>query len=211
MSLMSHYGKNRFVTTKHYAGKMKSGKSTASTASRALKIATNLASLINVEKKNIQYISSNTSTSSPIIGLFQDLTYIAQGNDINERTGNSVKAMDVSWRLRFDGNPSAFQPVQMIRFMIFKWNDDTAPTASVILDNYQNGAVNSCYNPLNVNAIGRFTVLHDEWIAVAAQKANGAPAYSKVISGYKKLGFHTKFFNNRCLLWRCWEEYMQCF
>lgn len=161
----------------------------ASTAEKALSIATKVASLINVEKKNIQYTHASNQVGTS--GLYDDLTYIAEGSDVNQRTGQSVKCMSVNYNLQFDAIPSSAQTMQGIRFVIFKWNDDTAPVGSMILDTYQNGSTLNYLEPLNKSQIGKFSILHDEIIKLNPVAAT--TNHSIISQGHIKLDFHTKY------------------
>lgn len=125
-------------------------------ASKALRAAKYVKSLINVEKKFLDTVQANTSVSSTA-GVNQ-LSAISQGTDYNQRDGLSVKAASIQGRIQVTANSTSTVGHQLRYILVRDMNDDgTAPVISDLLESATN--VNS---PLNHTFGDRFKVLYDK-------------------------------------------------
>lgn len=125
-----------------------------------------------------------TGTSTPdTSGEVIHITNIAQGDDDNARTGRSVLLKSIFYRISATINASATNT--FVRIILLKDNQqvgDSTPSVTSIL------ASASYLSPLNVNSIGRYTVLKDHLFSLDAAKQD-----TKLIKIYKKLQMHVKY------------------
>lgn len=135
------------------------GKTTRSIATKALKAAKNARSLIDASKYFIDVTGSGVTMSNN--GTITLLTPIAQGDDVNNRSGNSVLAKSFRFSYDITQNTAAGQTSQMARVLIVsdKLQTGTAPTPAQILQTL--GNANAVNSPINVDALPRFSVLYD--------------------------------------------------
>lgn len=120
--------------------------------------------LINVEKKFFDVSSADNVTST---GAITSLTNIGEGNDYNQRDGNSILCQSVGLRAVCKINPSA--TTTWVRCMIFADNDQRGvdPAVTDILETA------SYISPLNHVVGKRFKVLYDK---VMSLSINGTEA-----------------------------------
>ena len=140
-----------------------------------------LKGLVNSEMYDI----INTATNSPILntGSMVPLHQIAQGDGSDARTGNSILARSLFFRLVFKCNSSA--TVTTVRFMIVRDTQqvaDTTPTAATILNSADP------LSPLCLTVEGRFSVLKDKLITL-----NNVDSKSVPMKKFMNLYTHIRF------------------
>ena len=145
-------------------------------ASKALGIAMGLKKLINVERKFHDVDIADTPTSS---GTVLNLSNIAQGDDSDDRTGNSIKAVSLTGRWSAEMHASA--TFTTFRMIIFRDNEQNGsdPTPANVLEQV------STRGNLNKDSYGRFTVLRDWYIGLHADARD-----AHVAKFYKELNHH---------------------
>jgi len=140
-------------------------------------------SLINVEKKFFDVADNNTRGTTPVV---ISLSNIAQGNDFNNRGGNSILLQSILTRLYIKHDMNK-QGADAVRCILFRDNDQrgTDPAASDLLETgsgftYMTAALN--------HTVGsRFDVIHDKTYTVSDQKQ------TINIKWFKKLNSHVKY------------------
>lgn len=165
---------------------------------KALRIATRVASIINVEYKNLDTPITavlSAATASPLNGFSQffPLTQMAQGDSPNQRNGNSILLKSLMLRHNFTLNagPPALDHVN-IRMMLVRWDSAsgiTSPDIHNILDDPIDalGWVRVFRNIDNVN-VRNFKVLWDKRITLDTDYKSEV-----TIDKYFKLRHHAKF------------------
>lgn len=115
--------------------------------------------LINVEKKFFDIVSAPTVSTTPSI---ISLSNIAQGNDYNQRDGNSILIQSMLLRALITLNSMA--ATSIIRLVLFVDNDQrgTDPAATDLFE-----SVGSLTTPLNHNVASRFNVLMDKFVSLS--------------------------------------------
>lgn len=155
------------------------GSRIAATANKALSIASKVASVLNVEQKNVDGYASDTYGSANYSTYL--LNPIAQGDGGNQRDGDQVKVM------RTYGSIMAFNNTgdpQWVRVMIIRDRqaDGTVPTLQEVLEL---GSSEPTYlAKYNMDGKFRFKVYHDKLMRLGNSPADG-----------KNVGIH-KFFVN---------------
>lgn len=136
-------------------------------ASKAYNGVKYLKGLINVEKHYVDV--SNGAQNVDTTGFVTLLSAIAQGDDVNNRNGNSILAKTLYWRSIVLRDASNVNPCNFVRIMIIKdlENTGTAPTIADIL------ASATVYSPLNVDHTSRYQVLADRVIPLPLNGAEG--------------------------------------
>lgn len=163
---------NRAATMARYAGY-------ANTAVQALRIAQQVAALINVEFKKISQSLTTAASTTP---TFQNLILMAQGNGQHQRNGNQVKLKSVLIRVIATRNPSATSSVVRMILFVDKSSNGLTPTITDLL------LTSSVTSPLNSNNGKRFRVLADEFFSLS----NGS-AISNAIKIYRKLNITSEW------------------
>jgi hypothetical protein len=143
----------------------KYGAAAGSLAYKAYKGVKYIKSLINVEKKFHDVSDATTYGTTPAV---ISLTNIAQGNDFNNRDGNSIllQSLQLKADIKHDMNK---QGCDNIRVILFQDNDQrgTDPAAGDLLE------TGSGFSWLNAfvshNAGSRFNILYDRKIKVSDQ------------------------------------------
>lgn len=107
-----------------------------SLAIKALKMAHNIKKLINVEYKKID----TANTISVGTATITNLTLIPQGDDNNERVGNSILHKYVTFKSNLSGNTSNTAIGAVVRMVIFRFarSDGTIPSVGDILETTNN-------------------------------------------------------------------------
>lgn len=123
-------------------------------AQKALAVGKYLKGLINVEK---HYFDTNASGPVDNSGSISLLSGIGQGDDVNQRQGNSVLAKTLLFRTFCNLNTSAEST--QLRFIIIKdlENQGSTPSVSDVI-----GPSPSVITPLNVDHTSRYQVLRDK-------------------------------------------------
>ncbi|UOF79238.1 capsid protein [Circoviridae sp.] len=138
----------------------------------------NIRSLINVEHK---YVDTSYTTAISSTGALTHLTSIAQGNDVGDRGGNSVKLTSLFMRGDLTINASA--TISAVRIMVFIWNDNTAPVATDLLD------ADNVNSNRNLEKSDKIRVICDKrYNLIVSTEKRSFP-----ISCYSKLHHHLKF------------------
>lgn len=135
-------------------------------AKAALKTATYVKSLVNVEQKLLDTAVDRSVSNT---GHIDHVSAIAQGDGISNREGNSVKATLISMRL--SGYIHASATNTQVRYMLVMDNQtvsDSTPAVDDILESVNTRSF------LDIARLGRFTILVDGHIPLVASAANGA-------------------------------------
>lgn len=135
------YGRKRF-------GK---GKTTRALAKAAIRLA-----------HKEMYFFDTVNTPSSVVsnaGLVTCLTNVAQGDDINNRTGNAITARSLNLRILASGN--AQNTINYMRVIVFmdKDNQGSNPAPGDVLQTV--GSQVSIISPLKIANLGRFQILYD--------------------------------------------------
>jgi len=138
-----------------------------------------LKSLVNVEKHALNVTASLTPDGAT--GTMTLLSGIAQGDNDNQRQGNSVKLHQINVNLDFLTDPDAIGTT--LRVILFRYNQSqsTSPTAVTVLTS-NNFLAN--YNHDNVRL---FSVLYDRTHTVSPDHPE------RFIRIFRKLGSHETF------------------
>lgn len=115
-----------------------------------------LRTLVNSEVHKLDTLFSNGSNALSNSGFVGHLSGIAQGDAINQRTGNSVLASYLSMKLNLINNATAVQLFG--RFIIFRDLQQVGDTTAAVTDVLESASPTAFYNASNV---GRFQVLWD--------------------------------------------------
>lgn len=156
-----------------------------STAGKALALATKVATMVNAEKNFYDATTNLLLTTTPQITA---LDLIPQGDDVQTRTGRSIKLAGLMLRSHYYPNPASTAS-NLIRLIMFRDNFQAgvAPVASDILaapitvDSFRNLAT---ANP------GRYTILMDRIIKLSPY---GSTNTSAVVNKYFNLKSHVRF------------------
>lgn len=138
--------------------------SAAEMAGKALSGLNYMRKMLNVEKK---LLDTSISVGMDDAGSITHLTGIAQGNDITNRSGNSVKGVYLGLRLSSTANTAA---KQTYRIMVIKDNQQLTDTAPSIADVLDTTTPTSFLAP---GILGRFSVLYDKIYSVQNDGAQG--------------------------------------
>lgn len=150
---------------------------------RGAKLASMVASMVNVETKHFENFLNLNPGTVPVIDC---LTNIPEGTDSDERIGRSIKSKQLTWRGTMVRNVAA--AVTNIRMIIIvdKGVTGVDPLYPQIL--YDDGISGAHIQQLNTdNAMSRFVVLKDVTYTLHANR----PAIN--FQGYKKLEHHVKY------------------
>lgn len=163
-------------------GKAYEQKSVGSVARAAWSGVKYLRTLVNSEVHKVDFTNNGTASNTPTI---LNLTGIAQGDGIADRSGNSILVSYLSVRLWLSMNALASNSV--IRVIVFcdkQQIADTAPTAADVLSVSSN--VLSHYNATKV---GRFQIIADKCLKMNLASAN----QSQVIKIARKWNKHMRY------------------
>lgn len=160
--------------------KVKRGVDVASTAVKAYALAKSLALIINVEKKK----KDTNITASPYTGAphITHISAIGQGNNIDQRGGNSIKLNYISLKGLVSyatGSSSTLTTLFLIQDT--QQVSDTTPTVNDIFESSA-GAL----GVLNQANLGRFRIL---WKKKITQDGSNA----RSVEQYKRLKFHLRY------------------
>lgn len=173
------YRKKKFI---------KGAKNAISIATSALRTASLVKSLINVEYKYVDNYNA-TAVIPGTYGTVGDVilqTGITQGDSVNQRNGNSVKLKSVYIRGLFSLDTTVL-PHTDIRLMVIKdlegvYSSGTAISPSDILQ-----IPNYFLSPININNGKRFKVLYDRTISLDASNP------SRMFKIFMKSNQHLRF------------------
>lgn len=178
--------RRRKRTGKSWLNKKYSVKDIAVSAWRSAKY---IKSLINVERKFFDSpgVAPSNVTDTPTI---INLSNIAQGNDYNNREGNSILCQSLQWRIQLATNVTS--QAQSVRIIIFRDNDQrgTDPAVTDLLESTVSG-YGMIVSPLLHYVNKRFSVLSDK---VYTLSSNG-DTFHRSIKKFMKFppGTHIKY------------------
>ncbi|AUW34330.1 capsid protein [Vehemenivirus recresis] len=157
----------------------------AGTAVKALSLATKVASMVNAEKNHLDFSGSYTpSTTAAIIpfGL------MAEGTDVGQRIGRSIKLAGLSIRWLFNGSITATGN-QNIRVMFLRdnWGTGNAPAVTDVLV----GQAIYAFRNVDTTAASRFSVLYDKVIIITDTDGDQS---SKMLKLNFKLKNHVTYY-----------------
>lgn len=155
----------------------------ANTAVRALSLASRVASMVNVEYKNIDTVSTATlSTTWQVVNL----TLCAQGDDQTNRNGRSIKSQSLMMQCGITANATATVPVRC-RLVLVKDNQGLAanPNGTDIFTLNGTEALRVILNTQN-----RFQVI---WDRMKTINTDGAGPSAISIRKYFKMSHHIKY------------------
>lgn len=144
------------------------GSRIAATANKALSIASKVASVLNVEQKNVDGYASDT------YGLSSYSTYllnpIAQGDGGNQRDGDQVKIMRTYGSIMCYNNTG---DPQWVRILILRDRqaDGTVPTLAEVLE--LSSSEPHYLAKYNMNGKFRFKIYHDKLMCLGNSPADG--------------------------------------
>lgn len=149
--------------------------------SKALPIVANavkyIGGLVNVEKHQKLTSVTGSTTNAGTVNL---ISGIAQGDDIGNRQGNSVKSVDLMCNYTLNQSGTTDNFLRIIIFMDTA-NQGSSPAVTDLL----NTAVPTAQR--NIDNMKRFKIFHDKLISFDANYSTRAYKY------YKKLGMHLRF------------------
>jgi len=136
-----------------------------------------LALLPNIEEKffDVVAFSSTTITTTPTIA---NLSNIAQGNDWNNRNGNSIRLRHIRWDFML--YPNATAVLNSVRIIVFRdmMQRGTDPAAAELLESTT--AVVNLVSPYLHYDYDRFQVLYDD---VVSTGVGTVPCHKRMILG----------------------------
>lgn len=139
-----------------------------------------LKGLVNAELHSADF--SATGTAIPSSGSIVPFTAIAQGDNYNNRQGNSILAKYLFGRMEFVKNGSSnYTFIRVIFFRDTQQIGDTDPAVTDVLSSA------NTLSPLNQFQKGRFTIMKDMRVRLDT---------NKITSSYKikiKLPFHIRY------------------
>lgn len=155
-------------------------KSALGVALSALAVANATKRLINVEYKNCRKTYNDEDITS--VGSIAYLNPIGQGDDSDDRNGNSIRAKSILARLRITFTAGG-DATQWIRIMLFQdlQNAGTVPTIAELLD------TTDVSSPRNLENTRRFKTIWDKTITLTAEKGG------RILNIYKKLNSVVRF------------------
>lgn len=155
--------------------------SVADIAQSAWKGVKMLKGLVNTEK---HYLDTAISTATSSAGSVTLISGVAQGDDVNNRQGNSVLGKSMYCSYSIARNAANTNVANNVRIVVFKdlSNIGTTPTVGDIL------ASASVIAPLNVDHTSRYQILRDDRIALTL---NGSG--SRFSKHYIRVNDHLKF------------------
>lgn len=165
---------------------VKKGYSVAKTAVAAYNMATELAALINVEKKYRDYsqISAAINWSG---STFSSFCLPAQGDGVSERVGDSIKVTSCKIRCRLVGSGSGTG--NLVRFIVFWDKEGTVGGPSDVLDT--TGSVSTPLEYYIKDRMHEFQVLADRVYTINSDQS----AYRYITFNFykKNINKHIKF------------------
>ena len=149
--------KNNFRRRRGRKGRSNHSFNWGSIAKTALKTAKWVASVVNVEYKEIQFGSSSTVASWN--GTLNTLNTINQGVGVSQRTGDTLKMKTLALRGEFERNTLGATS-EVCRLIIFIDKDNTITTGAQLLNNTGSNAV--VYSQKNEDTKYDTKVLYDK-------------------------------------------------
>lgn len=153
-------------------------------AGKAWNTAKFLKKLINVEVKKFDTTNSAVSTSSGTVTI---LSGVAQGDAVNNRNGNSIRAKYLTGTIKFQQNASATVPT-LLRYSVVMDRQHTSDTNPQYTDCYDDA---DPLAPIEKNTAGRFEILYTELFTL--QPVGEASNECHVINFSIPLDTHIRF------------------
>lgn len=177
---------NRYVRrrTKPYR---RAARAAYSDGQRALAMAKAIKAVINVERK--VHAVGNTTDISTTPNVFL-LTGIAQGDDVSDREGRSIKPMFLDYRFTMEKQTGIFD---FVRFLIVRDKDSTG-VAPTITDILTTSDVRSHRN--RVTDQNRIEILVDRVFSLSGSSAatdSTTSSMHQYVQGHVKLSKHLKY------------------
>lgn len=150
-----------------------------------------LKSLINVERK---FFDSVVDTFVPTAaGQVFNLSSIAEGNDYNQRDGNSILLQSMLFRGTISG-PTTSPAGDIVRVVIFQDNDQRGvdPVTADLFEDTTNG-LRLSNSPLLHTVNKRFNILLDKRIPVGGYQVTATQAVSTGTDWWKTIKRYQKF------------------
>lgn len=140
--------------------------------------------LKGIVNSELHRFSLTNSVNVDTTGAIVHLSAIAQGDDVNNRQGNSILYKYLTFHNQLQMNPSATGTI--VRVMVFVDTESTAGTAPTIAQLQETAS--STISPINADYTSRFTVLFDDIIdlSINGQRVDNRKHYSS-------LNFHAKY------------------
>lgn len=163
MPYRRRYGKRRYRRRRYRRRAPNSFQNAAKLAYTAWKGVRYLKGLVNSELLCLDAPSTGTISN---IGSLTHICNIAQGDGVAGRTGNSLLAKTIYIKMQITKEPAV--EFTRVRLMLVRDNQqitDTAPTIANVL-----GTTDILNAPLNVETLGRFTVLYDRVFNLTSDK-----------------------------------------
>lgn len=138
------------------------GRGVLATANAAYSLATGIAALVNSESK---YFDTAIATPSGSTAVFTCLNLIAQGTDVGQRIGNTIRVSNLN--IRGQINAIGTTPSYGTHMRIVLFIDRESASASVPLSYTDLFTTSSLVAPFNIlNSAGRFKILYDRFITL---------------------------------------------
>lgn len=128
----------------------------------------------------VDILSADTSRFHDVFSL------IAEGDDVNQRTGTEVTltSIHINWTVyQAASTQTENEAIRLVMFLDAHNNSATlAPQVQEIFDTPVSGSVTGRNFPI-VNEYARFEILHDEWIKLPPREWNGSTFSVAQVSG----------------------------
>lgn len=163
------------------------GSRVAAVANKALSIASKVASVLNVEQKNIDTVDAGDFSVSNVKTYL--LNGISQGDTGNTRDGDQVKIMKTYGKIQLISTLNGSQSHFRIMLVLDKQADGTTPTISEVLDVGNSEPPTIAH--FNMDNKFRFRVLKDKLVKITPQSITGGDG-SRIISYFHNFIKHRK-------------------
>lgn len=148
-------------------------------ATKAIKMAGKALSLINVE--NHRYDNTTSIANQTTTATVQTLGAIAQGDNVSNRQGNSIKMTQIDGRIGVYHNGSATKTFTRVIVGVDHQCNGALPAATDVL------AIGDVFSLRNMDQAKRYTILVDEVVGTDTSHL------LKWIEFHKPLDFHMEF------------------
>lgn len=151
------------------------------TAQAALKLATQIKGLVNVEKH--RHLLTTTATNITQAGTMLDFNLIAQGDNQADRQGNSILVKGISSKLNIIGHSSsAHTSIRIVWFIDQQQVADSSPAVTDVLE------AATVTAPINLLNVGRFKILKQKFI-----NFSNAGQQQALVNQFIKLNHHVRY------------------
>lgn len=154
-------------------------------AAKAWKGVRYIRGLVNSERfhKDFNY---GAGTNVPNTGIVTNITGITQGDSDIGRTGNSILLRDITYRFKFEINPSVASNTTIL-LMLVRDNQQISDTNPGITDVL---TTSTCESLLALGTLGRFSVLSRK-LYTLTPATGGKPCVE--VKGYMNLQKHVRY------------------